>query len=112
MRIILGIYLLLMAPQAWAGGAALVCVFKPSGDRFNLVTVDDVDYIQWENGKLEEVISKFENPNLSITQFGSEKTFNLFYNAKVGLGYGGYIDFNGKEIKGTVQCIKGSHDIN
>lgn len=104
MRKIIVAGLLFFATQVYADGKALVCVFKPTGERFNLVSIDGADYIQWGSGKFEAVVSKFENPYLVITQYGYSGTFRMVFDAPHGLGYGGVIAFNGKKNEGEIVC--------
>jgi len=104
MRSIIVASLLAISTQAWAGGTALVCLFKPTGERFNLVSIEQDNYIQWGSGKFEGVVAKFEKPYLTVTQYGYTGTFRMVYDATNGVGYGGVIDYQGKELKGEILC--------
>lgn len=94
------------ACEAHAKEGALVCLFKPTGERFNLVTMDGADYIQWGTGKFEGVVSKFENPYLTVTLYGQFGTFRMVYDAPKGVGYGGVVRFDGKEVEGEILCAR------
>jgi predicted membrane-bound spermidine synthase len=93
---------MLFASQASA--KALLCFFKSSGERFNLVTIDGADYIQWGSNKFEAVVSSFEDPYLTITQYGYSGTFNMVLDARRGIGYGGVVTFDGKGLEGDILC--------
>lgn len=101
-RAIIVAALMLFAGQASAG--AFVCFFKKTGERFNLVSIDGADYIQWGTNKFEAVVSKFEDPYLTITQYGYTGTFNMVLNARKGVGYGGVVAFDGKGVEGDILC--------
>lgn len=96
----------LIAFQASAKESAIVCLFKPTGERFNLVSIDGADYIQWGTGKFEGVVSKFENPYLTVTLYGQFGTFRMVYDAPKGVGYGGVVRFDGKEVEGEILCAR------
>lgn len=106
MRKIIVAALALFASQASAKDDALACVFKLTGERFNLVTIDGSDYIQWGTGKFEGVVSKFENPYLTVTLYGQYGTFRMVYDAPKGVGYGGVERFDGKGMEGEILCVK------
>jgi len=106
MRKIIVAALALFASQASAKDTALVCVFKATGERFNLVSIEGADYIQWGTGKFEGIVSKFENPYLTVTQYGQMGTFRMVYDAPKGVGYGGVVSFDGKEMEGEILCAR------
>lgn len=103
MRKIIVAALMLFATQASAS-SALVCLFKPSGERFNLVSIEGADYIQWGTGKFEGVVSSIEDQFLIVTQYGYKGTFRMVYNVNTGQGYGGVVAFDNKELKGEILC--------
>lgn len=106
MRKIIVVALTLFATVASAQDAALVCLFKESGERFNLVSKDGKDYIQWGTGDFEGIIANFESPYLTVTQYGYKGTFRMVLDAKKGQGYGGVVGFNNQEVKGEILCAK------
>lgn len=83
---------------------ALVCLFKPSGERFNLVSMNGKNYIQWGSSDFEAVVADFSDPYLTVTQYGYKGTFRMVYDAPKGLGYGGVKGFDGKGVEGEILC--------
>lgn len=104
MRSLIIAALLITTAQASMAETALVCLFKPTNERFNLVSIEQDNYIQWGTGKFEGVVAKFEKPYLTVTQYGYTGTFRMIYDATKGMGYGGVIDYEGKEVKGEILC--------
>lgn len=96
--------MLIATPAIAQGETALACLFKPSGERFNLVSMGTDNFIQWGSGKFEGVIAKFDNPYLTVTQFGYSGTFRMVYDATKGMGYGGVQAFDGKKFEGEIIC--------
>lgn len=94
----------LISFQAAAANTAFVCLFKPSGERFNIVTIEGFDYIQWGSGKFEGIVSKFNPPYLVITQYGYKGTFRMVYDVPKGVGYGGIEAFDGQKFEGEILC--------
>lgn len=96
----------LTSQQASSATAALVCLFKPSGERFNLVAMNGKNYIQWGSGEFEGIVAEFKEPYLTVIQYGYKGTFRMVYDAPKGIGYGGVVGFDGKEIEGEILCAK------
>lgn len=97
-------FLIAFMTSANAAGTALVCLFKPSGERFNLVSMNGKNYIQWGSGDFEAIVASFESPYLTVTQYGYKGTFRMIYNAPTGTGYGGVKSFDGKGVEGEILC--------
>lgn len=104
MRTLIVAAILAFTTQAHAAATALACLFKPTGERFNLVSIDQDNFIQWGNGKFEGIVAKFDNPYLTVTQYGYSGTFRMVYDATKGMGYGGVKAFSGKEMEGEILC--------
>lgn len=87
---------------AWA--SALVCLFEPTKERFNIITRGNDDYIQWSGGSFVAVNSRLQDGYLIIEQYGDVATFRMVWNPKNGAGYGGIVTYGGKELKGGIVC--------
>lgn len=103
-KIIVALAFFVIPTIANAEGKALVCLFKPSGERFNLVSMNGKDYIQWGSGDFEAVVANYREPYLEVTQYGYKGTFRMIYDAPKGLGYGGVKGFDGKGVEGEILC--------
>jgi hypothetical protein len=96
--------LLFFATPAFAGDSFFVCVFKETGERFNIVTINGQDKIQWGTGDFESVISNFDGKFLKITQIGRIGVFKMAFDVKSGEGLGVFEKFNGEKMKGEILC--------
>lgn len=92
-----------MLPMA-AQASALVCLFEPTKERFNIITKGNDDYIQWSGGPFTAVNSRLEGEYLIIEQYGDVATFRMVWRPKDGVGYGGIVTYKGQEIKGGIIC--------
>lgn len=104
MRKIIVAALMLFATSSHAGNLALVCLFEPTKERFNIVTKGTDDYIQWGSDKFEAILTSFEEEMLIVHQYGRTGTFRMVWHPKTGAGYGGVEAFDGKKIEGKILC--------
>lgn len=104
MRYLIIALLALFPSIAHAKMTALVCLFTPTKERFNIISRDGGDYIQWGQGSFAAVNSSFEDGYLIIAQYGETGTFRMVWDPKTGRGYGGVVDYNDKELKGDILC--------
>lgn len=104
MRKIIVAALMLSATSTQAANLALVCLFEPTKERFNIVTKGTDDYIQWEGSKFEAVLTSFEEEMLIVQQYGRTGTFRMVWHPKTGSGYGGVEGFDGKRLEGKIIC--------
>ncbi len=95
---------LAMALPVQAHAGALVCLFEPTKERFNIIWKDNSDYIQWGGGPFTAVNSRIEEEYLIIEQYGEVATFRMVWHPKTGQGYGGVVHYNGQELKGKIIC--------
>lgn len=104
MRLIIVAALTLFANSAMAVNSALVCLFEPTKDRFNIITKGTDDYIQWNSDKFEAIVTTFEDDMLIVQQYGRTGTFRMVWHPKTGAGYGGVESFDGKKVEGKIIC--------
>lgn len=94
----------MLASAASATNKALVCLFEPTKDRFNIITKGTDDYIQWNSDKFEAVVTTFEENMLILQQYGRTGTFRMVWNPATGTGYGGVEGFDGNKVEGKIIC--------
>lgn len=104
MRYIIIALLALLPSAAYAKMTALVCVFKPTKERFNIISREGNDFIQWGQGPFSAVNSSLDEGFLVIAQYGETATFRMVWDPKTGQGYGGVVSFDNKEVKGEIIC--------
>ena len=102
-RIFASILFVIFASQAHAE-KFFVCVFKDTGERFNIVTIDGQDKIQWGTGSFDSVISKFDGKFLAVTQIGQSGVFKMALEVKSGQGVAVVEKFSGEKMKGDILC--------
>lgn len=98
------IFALMSAPAIASENEAIVCLYKPTGERFNIVTINEQDYIQWGTGEFSAVITKFKKPYLTVTQYGTTAVFKMIWSIEDGRGYGKVESFIGKNSEGEIIC--------
>lgn len=69
-----------------------------------MVAKGDQDMIQWESKGFQAVVAEFEEPYLTIKQYGSTATFKAVIDVKQLRGYGGIIPFKGEKTEGSIIC--------
>lgn len=104
MKKILIALLLISTPAIASDHDAIVCMYKPTGERFNIVTMGNQDYIQWGSGEFVAVVTKFKKPYLTLTQYGSTAVFRMIWSTEDGKGYAKVESFDGKKSEGEVIC--------
>lgn len=104
-RLLIAILALLpSAVNAAPSSTALMCLFKPFNLRFNLLTKDEQDVIQWESKPFQAVVATFEKNYLTVKQYGSTATFKAVIDIKIMKGYGGIFPFSGDPTEGEIIC--------
>lgn len=83
---------------------ALMCFYKPLNLRFNIVTKDEQDMIQWESRSFQAVIFEYKKPYMTIKQYGTSATFKAVIDSTTLIGYGGITLFEGKSTEGEIVC--------
>lgn len=101
---VLAILLALWPTLAQAEIGAIVCLFVPTKERFNLISKGSTDYIQWSGGEFVAVQTEFDGQYLIIAQYADTATFRMVWDTKSKRGYGGLVDYNGNELKGDIVC--------
>lgn len=96
--------LALFPSVAYAKMAALVCLFTPTKERFNIISRDGGDFIQWGQGPFTAVNSQMDEGFLIIAQYGDTATFRMVWDPRTGKGYGGVVSYDKKELKGDILC--------
>lgn len=81
-----------------------MCLYENTGDRFNIVTINGQDKIQWGSSDFESVISKFDGKFLTVTQIGRLGVFKMALDVAKGEGYAEAERFNGEKIGGKILC--------
>jgi hypothetical protein len=104
MKRFLIVLLAVLPTAAMANPTAMLCLFKPLNARFNIVVKDGEDMIQWEGKGFQAVVAVFEDPYLTIKQYGTSATFKAVIDAKSMNGYGGIVPFTGKATEGDIIC--------
>lgn len=104
MRYLIAALLALFPSVSHAKMTALVCVFTPTKERFNIISREGGDFIQWGQGPFSAVNSSMDEGFLIIAQYGDTATFRMVWDPKTGKGYGGVVDYSNKELKGDILC--------
>lgn len=104
MRWILASCLALMPISVSAAPTALMCFFKPLKARFNLITKDNQDMIQWESSNFQAIVTTNEDKFLVVRQYGATATFKAAIDVSSGVGYGIVSPFTGKPVEGDIIC--------
>ena len=104
MRYLVFALLALFPSVAHAQMTALVCLFTPTKERFNIISRDGGDFIQWGQGPFSAVNSSLDEGYLVIAQYGEKATFRMVWDPKTGNGYGGVVGYDNKELKGDIVC--------
>lgn len=104
MRYLIVALLALFPSVAYAKMTALVCLFTPTKERFNLISREGGDFIQWGQGPFSAVNSTMDEGYLIIAQYGETATFKMVWDPKTGKGYGGVVSYDDREVKGEIIC--------
>jgi hypothetical protein len=101
----IAVALVMMLPsKAWAEASAMMCLFKPLNLRFNMISKNGQDMIQWESNAFQVVDADFKEPYLTIKQYGTTATFKAIVDVSQMKGYGGISQFDGKKTEGEIIC--------
>jgi hypothetical protein len=95
--------LLVLIPSA-VQASALVCLFKPLSLRFNLISKNGDDMIQWESSGFQVVDAEFKEPYLTVKHYASSATFKAVIDVNKMQGYGGISTFKGEKSEGEIIC--------
>lgn len=96
--------LLLLSTPSFAGEKFFVCLYKDTGERFNIVTINGQDKIQWEGGDFDSVISRFDGKIMTITQIARFGTFKMALDVTKGEGVAVLERFSGEKMAGEILC--------
>lgn len=103
-RTLIAISVLFVTSAQAAAPTALMCLFKPLTLRFNLVSIDNQDMIQWESSGFQAVVATFDKRYLTVKHYAPSATFKAVIDMQSMQGYGGILTFKGENSEGDIIC--------